>query len=94
MKRILLYTAIAIVLGLVITLVPLIAATEITVENSYVRFLGLAGESAVFSYGSKTQEYSAGDVEIFAVSFVIAIAIYAVAKRRMPREGHLWIKTY
>jgi hypothetical protein len=91
LKKILLYCAVAAVFGLVITLIPLITLAKITAENQFA--LPLA-RSVEFSHDSKTQDYSSVDVRLFAICFVIAIAAYAVSKRKMPREGQMWIKPY
>lgn len=94
MKKILLYSAVAIALGLSITLIPLITFATITAENHFLLSPAEFAPSVKSSYNAKMQGNATVDVTIFAVSFVIAIVAYAVSKRKMPREGHIWIKPY
>jgi hypothetical protein len=94
LKKILTYSLMAIILGLSLTLVPL---ATIKAENGYSavqqsfqdRLETLDG-----THDSGATTYSASDVEIFAISFVIALVLYLLVKSRMPRRHYEWIGPY
>lgn len=85
LKKILLYSAVAVVLGLLLTLVPLIALTGIKAENRYATPQSLSERLKALegAYGTDTPKYSVADLEISAISFVIALVAYASFKRKM-----------
>jgi len=87
LKRILLYSVSASVLGLLLTLVPLITLAEMKVEDHYAPFYSLPEqlrnlEKSADSIDKPT--YSSEDIEVFAISFVVASAAYLSLKRRRP----------
>ena len=84
-----------IVLGLMIILIPLIALAELDVQNrisqpSYSQSKSLSDEFRGIegSYGSGTSITLVTDLGPLAVSFVVAIAVYMVVRRRMPSRDH------
>jgi uncharacterized protein involved in cysteine biosynthesis len=79
LKKILVYLAVAVVLGLFLTLVPLITIAKIRVEND--SFLDAS-------------QYSDADLEIFAISFVIALVVYVLFKRRTPHHEYRGLAPY
>lgn len=84
MKRTLLYSIAALILGLVLTLVPLVTFAELKTEESDGRFLfGPSLENFVDHYGLDSSRYSFVDLEIFTISFVIALSVYALFKHRI-----------
>ena len=94
MKKILLYSLVAVILGLSLTLVPL---ATIKAENGYnaipqsiqQRLKTLEG-----THDSGAATYSGSDVEIFAISFVIALVVYLLFKHMLPPHDHGWIRPY
>jgi ABC-type dipeptide/oligopeptide/nickel transport system permease component len=93
LKKILLYSAVAVVLGLSLILVPLITLVEIRAENGYLagtRSLPEQLEELEGTHGLDTPEYSTYDVKILAFSFVIALVAYMLFKRRTSRQDYLW----
>ena len=88
MKKALLYSALAVILGLALTLVPLYTLAEVRTENRGLlmpnalsdQLKSLGGSS----YHANTLESSNTDVELFAVSFVVALVAYMVFKRKTP----------
>lgn len=96
MKKLALYLAAAVILGLSLTLIPLITIAEIGVEDQVMpnllwdRLETLEGDT----HFSDTQKYSDSGLEVFAISFVIALIAYALSKRRMPRHNYGWIRPY
>jgi len=93
LKKTLLYTAVAVVLGLSMTLIPLVTLAELKPENHYAtphsfsRALeGLEGSHV------NTQTSSSADVEVLAVSFAVAFAVYVLFKRRRPHQEHRWFR--
>lgn len=94
MKKIPLYFLVAVILGLSLTLVPL---ATIKAENGYnaipqsiqERLKTLEG-----TYDSGATTYSGSDVEILAISFVIALVAYLLFKHISPHHDHEWIRPY
>ena len=89
MKKISLYLLVAVILGLSLTLVPL---ATIKAENGYntiqQRLKTLEG------YDSGATTYSAPDVEVLAISFVIALIAYLLFKHSSPRRHREWVWPY
>ncbi len=89
MKKIPLYLLVAVILGLSLTLVPL---ATIKAENGYSaiqqRLKTLEG------YDSGATTYSGSDVEILAISFVIALVAYLLFKHSSPRRNREWVRPY
>lgn len=91
MKKILVYFVVAVVLGLVLTLVPLIV-TGIKAEYHYLMGLPLSEglEHLEGTRGSEEPTYSISDVEILGISFVIASLAYLIFKRRTSHHDYRW----
>ena len=90
MKKILLYSAVAVVLGLVLTLVPLIRPDHYNaMRNSLSEKETLDG---TYNFGG--YRYSAADVKVFAISFVVALVVYMLFKRRRSHRDYRWIGPY
>ncbi len=90
MKKILVYLAVAVVLGLFLTLVPLITIAEIRVENEYAMPESL-WEGLEKLEGTRfldTSQYSDAGLEILAISFVIALVVYVLFKRRLTHHEY------
>ena len=85
MNKILVYSAVAVVLGLMLIIVPLITLAEIIAENHYAPVGSFCKELEKLegTYGLDAPKYSAADLEIFAISFVIALVVYVLFKRRL-----------
>ena len=97
LKKILLYSAVAVVLGLLLTLVPLITLAEFRPENHYSVFYSLSekmGEIEKPTYDRDTSAFSAYNLDILAISFVIALVVYVLFKRRIPHDDYRWIRGY
>lgn len=94
MKKILVYFLVAVLLGLSLTLVPL---ASIKAENGYnaipqsiqERLKTLEG-----THDSGATTYSSSDVEIFAISFVIALVVYLLFKHILPQHYYRRIRPY
>lgn len=91
MKKTLIYSAIAVILGLTLTLVPLTVVTETRVNKEYAidesfmkgleqRTRALEGAPS----GLGAPKYSIVDFEILLISFIIALAAYVLLKWRIP----------
>lgn len=87
MKKILLYSAVAVALGLLLTLVPLFTVAEFKAEISYGALCSLPEhmkslEGRVNNLGAP--KYSVVDIEVLAISFVTALVAYVLFKFRIP----------
>lgn len=87
MRKMLLYMATAVILGLLMTLVPLVTFAKITPSH-------VDTEAYLFSKSLRELEgvrvdkptYSYADIEVLAISFVAALIVYLLFKRRMPHH--------
>lgn len=96
LKKILVYFAVAVVLGLFLMLVPLITIAEIRVENDHAipRSLWAGLEKLEGDYDLDASKYSDIDLEIFAISFVVALVVYVLFKRRLPHHEYRGLAPY
>ncbi len=83
MKKIIIYSATAVVLGLLLTLIPAIMIRNEETTGEIMSFYTGDRESEA-NYGVDTLKYSVADLEILAISFIIALATYVLLKFRMP----------
>jgi branched-subunit amino acid ABC-type transport system permease component len=91
LRKILLYSVVAVVLGLLLILIPLITLADIRTEKdfqygppSYLESLPeqlrkLEGASN----GLNKPAYSTADLQILVISFAIALVVYLLFKRRI-----------
>jgi hypothetical protein len=92
LKKILVYSAVAVVLGVVLTLAPLIALAGIKAEYHFLMRLPLSEglEQLEGTHGLEEPKYSISDVEILGFSFVIASVAYLLFKRRTSHHDYRW----
>lgn len=100
MKKVLLYSLVAMVLGLSLMLVPLITVSNVKAisyfpmpEQLSKELQGIEGmnkEGIEDTYRQKLEMiYSQNtEVEIFAISFVIALVVYLLVKSVIPRRDY------
>ena len=96
MKKILLYSAVAVVLGLLLTLVPLITVARIRSDHYLAMPKSLPEnlETLDGTYSFEGYRYSAADVNVFAISFVVALVVYMLFKRRKSHRDYRWVGPY
>lgn len=88
------YLLVAMILGLSLTLVPL---ATIKAENSYNAMPESIQQRLKTLEGTRDSgatTYSGSDVEILAISFVIALIAYLLFKHISPRRDREWIRPY
>ena len=88
LKKILLYSGVAVVLGLLLTLVPLITLAEFRAENHYdtppyATVLSEGMKSLEGTHGLDKPAYSTTDVQVLGVCFAIASVVYVLFRRRI-----------
>jgi hypothetical protein len=94
MKKTVLYLGAAVILGVLITVVPLVTIAEIGNENIATQ-TGPAPSSVSKGFGqlegqvSPETSLSDRDLAVLAISFVIALAAYALTTHRAPRRYNL-----
>jgi hypothetical protein len=93
-KRLLIYLASAVVLGILTMVVPLITFAEIrregfTATSPWIRanFLGLEGYDNLAAPNSDVLGFT-----VLTVSFVIAMITYLLVRRRIPRNDFSWTR--
>jgi len=92
LKKILLYSAVAAVLGLLLILIPLITLAGIKAEKDFQNGPPLYLQSLPeqlrklegASNGLNKPAYSTADLQIPAIGFAIALVVYLLFKRRIP----------
>jgi hypothetical protein len=77
------------VLGLIVTLTPLIIFADIKAENHYDAMLYLQSlpeqmKKLERTYGLDTPAYSTADLQVLAISFTIALVVYVLFRHRIP----------
>lgn len=92
MKKILVYSVFAVVLGLVLTLVPLFTLAETRPKDDYALMQPLSlserMETLEGTRGLDEPKYTFADIDVFAISFVIALVVYVLLKRRLPDRDY------
>lgn len=85
MRKVLLYIITAVVLGLLMTLVPLVTFAKITPTHTDAEaYLFSKSLRALEGIRASTPTYSHADVEVLVISFVVALIVYILFKRRTP----------
>jgi hypothetical protein len=91
LKKILLYSAVAVILGLLLILIPLIALADFGAEKDFQNGASLYLQSIPEqlrklegAYSLNKPAYSIADLQILAVSFITALGVYFLFKRRIP----------
>jgi hypothetical protein len=82
---------VAAVLGLALTLVPLFMLAQIRPEGDYSTMqpsLSERMEALEGTYGLDKPKYTLADIDVFAISFVIALVVYVLFKRKRPDRDY------
>lgn len=85
MRKMSLYFAIAVVTGLLVMIVPLIVFIELGVQNHFLAAESLSKglQGIERSYGLDATKLTFFDFQVPIISFVIAIAVYALVRRKV-----------
>jgi len=89
LRKILISSVFAVVLGILLVLIPLIVLADIKAENhdEAMAYLDALPEQMKkferTTNGLDTPAYLAADLQVLAVSFIIASVVYVLFKRRM-----------
>ena len=85
LRKILLYSVIAVVTGLLVMLVPLVTFVELNVGAHFAsnEILPKGLRDIEGSYGSGGAKLSVSDFEVLITSFVIATAVYLLVRRKV-----------
>jgi hypothetical protein len=89
MNKTLLYLWAAAILGIMVTIVPLITLIGIGDRNQdefYTKSLGEGLKRLDGSSSSNTPRSDNSDLAVLAISLAIALAVYTVVRRRIPRD--------
>jgi hypothetical protein len=90
LKKALMYFDCGIVLGILITLIPLITLAEFNIENRLPQPRSLSDEFRGIegSYGLGTSRAPVSDLAPLVISFVVAMVAYLLVRRRIPGRYH------
>ena len=89
MKKILVYSVVAVVLGLSLMLVPLITLAEKT-GNHYLMPHSLSEQLEKIEGASADPKYSMSDVKILGFSFLVASVMYLLFRRKTSHPDYGW----
>lgn len=90
MKKTLVYAAVAVTLGLMLTLIPLITVAEL--KPYYNGGPRLEPLQKLEGTRASISAYSASDIEIITICFIMALAVYLWSKHRMPSGNRDWMR--
>ena len=93
MKRTLTYFAVAVFLGITLTLVPLVILAEIRPPENHTLSLSILREMREY-HSLEKQGNASDEVTVLAVSFIIACVGYMVLKRKATRHELRWDALY
>lgn len=82
LRRAWIYSILAIIVGLLLILVPLITLASVKAENHIAILESLDGSS------SDKSKSGTSEVESLALSFVIAVVAFMFLRRRRPQSEH------
>jgi len=91
MKKTLLYLPAAAILGILITIVPLITVTQTgstgqSQNEAYPQLLGKGLKKLDGNYGANNTMTNDSTLTVLAISLVVALAAYTVVRRRISRK--------
>lgn len=91
MKKIVLYVSAAAIIGVLITLVPLITVAQIGIGGNTQKpeSLGQGFGQLEGEHGSNNPTVNSSDLAVLAVSFIIALLAYALVGTKAPRRYNL-----
>ncbi len=94
LKKILVYSLAAVLLGLSLTLMPLATIKAENGDNITPQSIEQRLEILEGTHDSGASTYSALNVEIFAISFVIGLVVYLSAKRKISGRDYKRIRPH
>ena len=87
MRKSLLYLTAAVILGITITLVPLVTLALVQRDvNVRSQLFSEFGSLERGSFQSSSSQSYVSDFTVLTVSFVIAMVLYLFVRRRIPRD--------
>jgi hypothetical protein len=88
--RILLYLIAAVALGLAVTLVPLVTLAEIRADSKPNLLVAIPRQLEFFETPNhlSAPQYSSGDLNVLAFSFIAASIVYVIFRRRPTRQEY------
>jgi hypothetical protein len=96
MNKSLLYVTAALLLGILAIITPLLALAPFEKRNQggVSLFLGegLRGLEGPYASGLSTPNSYSSDLTVLTISFVIAMIVYLLVRRRIPRQEPPWVR--
>jgi hypothetical protein len=90
MRKAWLYLSSAVIIGLALILIPLVTVTELGADDSFVMHM----ESLEGNRSSDVAQSPSHEIDMLAISFFVALAVYALSKRKTPRRPHKSFNPY
>ena len=89
MRRTLIYAFAAVILGISLILVPMIAAAEVKTTSNYnlvPEYIPAQLKGNLGNYGSISTKNAPEDLEVLVISFAIASGAYLWIRRKTPHD--------
>jgi len=93
MRRTIWHSLIAVILGITLPMLSAVALIQLNAKSQYTTSV-LELKQTGNDYEYQTSRSSSNEVEGFAVSFIIAMVIYLLFKRKTPHRTYRWVRTY
>ena len=93
MRRTIWHSLIAVILGITLPMLSAVALIQLNAKSQYTTSV-LELKQTGNDYEYQTSRSSSNEVEGFAVSFIIAMVIYVLFKRKTPHRTYRWVRTY
>ena len=93
MKKTLLYLLAAAVLGILVTVIPLIAVAHVGIggiaQTPQAKSIGTSLKQLDGDTDSNSSRVNSSDLTVLAISFIIALLAYALIGQRAPRRYNM-----
>lgn len=93
MRKTIWHSLIAVILGITLPMLSAVALIQLNAKSQYTTSV-LELKQTGNDYEYQTSRSSSNEVEGFAVSFIIAMVIYLLFKRKTPHRTYRWVRTY
>ena len=96
MRRTIWHSLIAVILGITLPMLSAVALIQLNAKSQCTTYTMsvLELKQTGNDYEYQTSRSSSNEVEGFAVSFIIAMVIYLLFKRKTPHRTYRWVRTY
>jgi hypothetical protein len=80
----------AVTIGLAFILIPLVTVTELRTDDSFAMHM----ESLEGNRSSDVAQSPSHEIDMLAISFFVALAVYALSRRKTPKRSYKAFNPY